>query len=441
MEERRMMGVAQFDYLSFEQAQKFLLDWVYLTRILFQPKKMIIEGKKQHFDHKHLSERIQNLGKAEDLWVMVENDEEEASLHLANGTIFERLLLDEETYQKFESLIEDYLTKRLMSNGILAYFRAYEEYLYHNIVSLSERRAFESAKEQEQLPKMKDPHGGVIVDCSKLPGYDLFYQGSLFTSCWRMFFGKDYHLLIPKKIFLDVQQVEQVKKVGKGVFIEIYKDPYQWREPANLEYQQLFRDQLGMDHFVDLNGVGRLREPFIEYAYIGSVVQTVQYQNDQLQPTGKSHATHFLTRTYDFLNKQYHERQMKGVLNAQAYFPWVDDVRKKMMNYKILQPDLTLDEGISAYKYYLREYLEVPVEDEHYQNYTAILRIYVPRHNLEELPIEKIMDAMPDIDFKKVHHRKDKVFFELTKDNKHLKVVFLNLETLDVFDENELLGL
>lgn len=436
-----MMGVAQFDYLSFEQAQSFLLDWVFLTRILFQPKTMIIEGKKQLFDHHHLKETIQKLRKSDDLWVMVENDEQEASLHLADGTIFERLLLKEATYRASEGLIEDYLTKRLITNGMFAYFRSYEEYLYHNIVSLTERRAFESAKEQDKLPKMKDPHGEIIVDCSSLPGYDLFYQGSLFTSCWRMFFGKDYHALIPKKIFLDIQQVEQITKVGKGVFIELYKDPYQWREPANLRYQQMFRNQLGMDHFIDINGVGALREPFIEYAYIGSVVQTVQYQNDQLQPTEKSHATYFLTRTYDFLNKQYHERQMKGALNAQAYFPWVDDVRKKMMNYKILQPDLTLDEGLSAYEYYIREYLEIPVEGSVHEEYTAILRIYVPQHNLKKLPIEEIKSAMSDVEFKKIHHRKEKVFFDITKGKKQLKVVFLSLETLDIFDENELLGM
>ena len=136
----------------------------------------------------------------------------------------------------------------------------------------------------------------IVIDCNQFAGYDVFYNGFCLTSCWRMYFSEYYERVLPLVIIKDAQQVEQIQTMEEGVvMVELYRDPFQWDHPANLSYQRLFRDQIGVDQLTWDNGVGILREPFIEYAFGHQLIQTIQYQNDRLQPTVKRKATHFIT--------------------------------------------------------------------------------------------------------------------------------------------------
>lgn len=146
-----------------------------------------------------------------------------------------------------------------------------------------------------------------------------------------------------------------------------------------MRFQQLFRDQLGISQLSYTNGVGLLKQPYIEFAFEDTVIQTVQYQNEQFQPTKKSDASYFVTRTYNFLTNQYRVNRMKGGLNALAYFPWIDDESERMMNYHILYPELTLDKGLAAFEYYIRDSIEFEIQDMRYKDYTAVLQLFIPK--------------------------------------------------------------
>ena len=127
-----------------------------------------------------------------------------------------------------------------------------------------------------------------------------------------MYFSEYYERVLPLVIIKDAQQVEQIQTMEEGVvMVELYRDPFQWDHPANLSYQRLFRDQIGVDQLTWDNGVGILREPFIEYAFGHQLIQTIQYQNDRLQPTVKRKATHFITRNFDLVREIYQERRVR----------------------------------------------------------------------------------------------------------------------------------
>lgn len=111
---------------------------------------------------------------------------------------------------------------------------------------------------------------------------------------------------------------------------------------------------------------------------------------------------HFCNKSYDIQQGDYKERRVRGTLNAQAYFPWVDENRSRMMCYKVIDPTVALDNGIEAYCYYIREYLEVEVTDEKYQEYLLSLRIYVPSESLSELPLKEIKHRLSDVTFKRI---------------------------------------
>ncbi len=279
---------------------------------------------------------------------------------------------------------------------------------------------------------MKQQNGEVVVDCNQFPGYDLFYQGLCFTSCWEMYYSRYYHQIIPKPIFLDIQQVEKVKGLENEVIcIQLYRDPFNWQKPNNQMFQSYFRDQLGFDHLAWDNGVGLLKPPFVEYIYTDHTIQSVQYQNAQMQPVPKKNASFFVTKSYDIQQGDYKERRVRGTLNAQAYFPWVDENRSRMMCYKVIDPTVALDNGIEAYCYYIREYLEVEVTDEKYQEYLLSLRIYVPSESLSELPLKEIKHRLSDVTFKRIKKKRRSIQFDVKKGEQHLRVQFLDYRELE----------
>ncbi len=277
---------------------------------------------------------------------------------------------------------------------------------------------------------MRGINGEIVVDCNSLPGYDVFHTGHCLTSCWRMFYGEPYKQLFPKQLLLEIQQVERVVELGDGVAIELYKNPFQWNEEANLKFQRLFRNQLGVPQLSFTNGVGLLKQPYIEFAFEDTVVQTVQYQNEQFQPAEKSEASYFVTRTYDFINDQYRVHRMKGALNALAYFPWIDDHEEKMMNYHILYPERTLDQGLAAYEYYIRDAIELELSDKRYYDYTAILKFFIPERALEDFPIEGLKGKLTDMNIRQISQDNNTIQFSLEKGKNQLMVVFADQRTV-----------
>lgn len=436
---QKIYSVSQLYDLKQDDIQSKIKDWLIMSRLLLEPDSMLINGKEQPFDHDYLQRIIAKFGTKEDCWLQLKNEEEEMTVHLLGDTLFEKCILKEKNFYYWENVYLDYLKSRLIEHGFFSYIRSYEEYLYHNTSELSKRRSFETAEETNALPKMKGLNGDAVVDCNAFPGYDVFYKGVCLTACWWLFLGEPYKKLFAKQLLLEIQQVEEVAELGSGVFFELYKDPFQWKEKANLNFQQLFRDQLGIAQLSYTNGVGLLKQPYIEFAFEDTVVQTVQYQNEQFQPTEKSEASYFVTRTYNFLTNQYRVNRMKGGLNALAYFPWIDDESERMMNYHILYPELTLDKGLAAFEYYIRDSIEFEIQDMRYKDYTAVLQLFIPKKAFLDFPLEDLKFALRDMTIHQVSRKNDSLTFSLEKEAKHLIVSFIDQKKVSAKNQLDIL--
>ncbi|MGF2941699.1 hypothetical protein [Enterococcus xiangfangensis] len=439
MGKNQLYCVSQLYELKQEDIRLKMEDWLIMSRLLLEPAKMSINGKTQVFDQRILQQLIVKLGLNEDYWLQLQNDEEEMTIHLMEDRLFEKSILNEKTFYYWEKVYLDYLKTRLIEHGSFAYMRSYSEYLYHNTSELVKRRSFEPAEETRVLPKMKGLNGDVVVDCNAFPGYDVFYKGVCLTACWRLFLGAPYKKLFAKQLLLEIQQVEQVAELGEGVVFELYKDPFQWEEAANLKFQQLFRDQLGIPQLSYTNGVGLLKQPYIEFAFEDTVIQTVQYQNERFQPTEKRNASYFVTRTYNFLTDQYRVNRMEGGLNALAYFPWIDDKSERMMNYHILYPELTLDQGLAAFEYYIRDSMEFEIRDKRYKDYTAILQLFIPKKAFLDFPLEELRRALNDITIHQISRKNDSLTFSLEKEKKHLIVSFIDQKKVALKNQLDIL--
>ena len=436
---QKLYSVSQLYDLKQADIQSKINDWLIMSRLLLEPDMMLINGKEQAFDLRLLQQVIADFGMKEDFWLQLKNAEEETTIHVLGDTLFEKCIINKKNFYYWENVYLDYLKSRLIEHGFFAYIRSYEEYLYHNTSELSKRRSFETADETNALPMMKGLNGDIVVDCNVFPGYDVFYKGVCLTACWWLFLGEPYKKLFARQLLLDIQQVERVAELGSGVFFELHKDPFQWQEEANLKFQQLFRDQLGISQLSYTNGVGLLKQPYIEFAFEDTVIQTVQYQNDQFQPTEKSDASYFVTRTYNFLTNQYRVNRMKGGLNALAYFPWIDDESERMMNYHILYPELTLDKGLAAFEYYIRDSIEFEIQDMRYKEYTAVLQLFIPKKAFLDFPLEELKLALKDMTIHQVSRKNDSLTFSLEKEAKHLIVSFIDQKKVSAKNQLDIL--
>ena len=238
--------------------------------------------------------------------------------------------------------------------------------------------------------------------------------------------GNVLQSLLPSDYFktdfsLDTQQVEKVKELDNEViYIQLYRDPFNWPKTNNQLFQSYFRDQLGFDHLAWDNGVGLLKPSFVEYIYTGIIRFNLSSIKCANATCSKKKFTFFVMKSGEIQGGNYKERRVRGTLNAQAYFPWVDENRARMMCYKIIDPTVALDNGIEAYCYYIREYLEVEVTDEKYQDYLLSLRIYVPSEALPDLPLKEIKHRLSDIAFKRIKKKRRSVQFDVKKGEKHL---------------------
>lgn len=438
----KLFATIQYISLNTAAIQKHTQDWLVLTRLLYTPTYMEINKEdRKRFSLKDIRNLLDSLGRSEDLSIVVGNDQNQSRFHLIEGNLLEKHLLAQETYQNHQGMLLNYIDVQMATKGLFGYLRSYDEFLFNNTESIQQRLTFETVEEIDQLPMMRTKEGEIAVDCNQFAGYDIFYKGFCLTSCWRMYFSSRYRQIIPIPVIEEVQQVEKVEKMSNDVLlVELYRDPFRWDEEINTNYQRLFRDQMGIDQLAWNNGIGILREPFIEYAYTDNMIQTVQYQNERMQPTQKKEATRFVTRTYDLVREQYQEKRVKGVLNARAYFPWVDNQGMKMMNYLVLNPEYSLDDGLAAYEFYIRNYLEIEVDDEKYPEFMVVLNIYIPDEYVRKVPFDTLKQNMRDIKFSRLKKRKQKVFFDLKKGKNHLRVNFVNFSSLEKLQEANEVG-
>ncbi|WP_429949082.1 hypothetical protein [Enterococcus sp. AZ101] len=428
----KMYIVAARTDFSLEELKQAIFDWLSFLRILTIPESCCFGDEvAEVFDLLTFTQRIQMLTEKENIWIKVNAQGGEFQLHISKLSIHERTILDSSIFLSQQKMIENYCDTRMVKNGIYGYIRSLDEYLYNNVETI-EKRNFETESEIAQLPKRYNSDKTVIVDCNQLAGYDIYFKGLCLTSCWKMYYSSLYYQFIPKPIFLEVQQVQSVEELDNQLIkITLFNHPSNWDLPINKKYQRLFRDQMGYDQLVWNNGTGVLRPPFIEYAFVEEVVQTVQYQNSYYQPVEKKQATYFVTRSYDNLRQKNIVKRTRGILNAQAYFPWIDEKSQKMMNYRVVDPEMAIDEGLLAYEFYIRQFLEIEVLDQKYDEFVSVLRFYLPKEAIKQIPLEALWDKLFDVNISNLKQKESSTRFDLKKAKNHLRVVFLDASYLE----------
>lgn len=417
---------------SKEQLQQEVFDWIVFLRLITTPMSYRLDGEAfENFELSILHHKIRALTESDQLVIEVRSDKGEFQLMITSCDIQERAAFEKIVFITYQQLIEDYCDTKMTSTGIYGYIRSLDEQLYNN-VEIIDQRIFDEQHESDELPKRYNDQQQIIVDCNQLSGYDIYYQELCWTSCWRMYYSDQYFRIVPKEIFLEIQQVESLVELSKRMLrITLYKNPFNWQHPTNQSHQRLFRDQLGIDQLVWANGIGVLRPPFIEYAFSETTIQTVQYQNDHFQPVAKQEATYFVTRFYDSKQQNFHVSRTHGVLNAQAYFPWIDKKSQKMMNYRVVNPEKAIDNGLTAYEFYIRQFLEIDVVDPKYNEFVSILRFYLPKEATKTLPLEALWERLMDINISNLKQKDYVTRFDLKKAKNHLQVVFLEEEQLN----------
>lgn len=423
MAEEHIFASSQLYPQSKEAAKALFEDWLIFVRLMIEPQDVYVNEQKMAFDKKQLLERFDELAEFA-VWFRVEEEESHSSFQLEKQLLYEKTVLERSKFELWEPVFLDYHENRIAKHGYFGYIRSYEEYRFHNTLEPREREKFEDPQQVASYPKIKTYQEELLVDGHIFPGYDLFYEEFCLTSCWRMYYGREYQGIIPWQVLENVQQVELIRKIGHVLLIELHKEPFNWQVASNLHFQRLFREQIGIDHLIWTNGVGVLEPPFTEYIRLGSVVQVVHYQNKQFQPVDKDHAETFTVRSINLQTGEYLERRVKGRLNAQAYFPWIDDEDHSMLTYRVLHPELTLDHGKEAIVYYIREYLESIHSDHRYDDYAKVLRFYIPKDQLSLIPFDAIFDQLFGMNISEMRDTESLYTLKLDKKQQSLVVQF-----------------
>lgn len=358
------------------------------------------------------------------------------SFAFEQGCFVEKIYLRGDAFRASSVLLENYCDQLQKNVGLYGFIRSYREYLQNNESAIA-KRTFNTAGEINNLPKMKDKEQHSIIDCQKLPGYNHYYRGLLFTSCWVTYISQPYFDFLPRNIFLKAQQVEKIsyyhQSPQKTLKTKLFKDIFNWAHPANLKFAKMYQEQLGIYHLGSNNGVGVLVEPMTEYQFFAEGMQSMQYFNAYLQPTYKSQAVHFLSREMNYETKKEKVMRKKGHLNVRAFFPYVNEQSRQLLAYRVLYPERTIDGGASAYLYYIKKYLEVEIVEEDYQNFLPVLVFYIPKTALGLLPLDHIEAELGQVKIKKIRavlRQTPTLTYDLTHNERKLRIVFANQEQL-----------
>ncbi len=65
-----------------------------------------------------------------------------------------------------------------------------------------------------------------------------------------MYYSRYYHQIIPKPIFLDIQQVEKVKERKRSHMYPALSRPFNWQKPNNQMFQPILGTSLGLIIFL-----------------------------------------------------------------------------------------------------------------------------------------------------------------------------------------------
>lgn len=410
--------------------QEWIRNGLSFGRIVFNPLYIEFNQQILPFSVKTQDKLIDAAMLGDNFILRIHDQWSETVIQRHNEVLFERHYFTKEQFEQNRPMIFDYVKLR-MEKATFAYIRSYDEFLYHNIEQPNYRKIIESEEEMAHYPKKKNTQGEVIIDGNYFAGFDIFHVGFCLTSCWQMYFSPSYSEILPLNLIREVQQVDRVEELATGtILVELYKDPYRWNTPANLHFQRMFRNQLGIDQLSWLNGVGVLREPFVEYRTSFNLLQIIQYQNDFLQPVPKSQSTHFVTRMYNPLTKEEQVSRIKGTLNTQAYFPLINERQRKMKTVITLFVDQTIDEGLEAYEFYLRQYLAINLDDKKYKSYTPIITFFLPDEYVTKIPLAKLKERMSDVLFSKEKMGRKKSVFSVKKGEVQLQVELLPLSTI-----------
>ncbi|WP_071131398.1 hypothetical protein [Enterococcus timonensis] len=346
-----------------------------------------------------------------------------------------QFLMIAELFEKYQALIIDYADRLQKERGIFGVVRAETEYLQHNERDLGKRLAINTPAEIAELPKRLNQKRQEVVDVQKFSGYDFFIEGFLFTSCWLMYVSKSYENIVPREIFLEAQQVDEIiffkDSPQKIIRTKLFNDPFSWDHPANRAFQTLYAQQIGIQYLSVENGVGMLTEPRVEYVRRPNFFQSMQYFDKNFQPAKKSAAHYFLSRTMNYQTGEKTAHLIEGQLNVKAYFPFVDERKSSLVNYQVIQPEKTLDQGISGISYYINLHFNLELVKD-YHHYQKVLMIFVPKYYLDKLPTEEIAAQFPEVKIKKRRH-KTYTSLNLKKSDQELSVLFAAVEEFSHF--------
>lgn len=101
------------------------------------------------------------------------------------------------------------------------------------------------------------------------------------------------------------------------------------------------------------------------------------------------------------------------------------------MNYRVVNPEKAIDNGLTAYEFYIRQFLEIDVVDPKYNEFVSILRFYLPKEATKTLPLEALWERLMDINISNLKQKDYVTRFDLKKAKNHLQVVFLEEEQLN----------
>jgi len=431
----------QLAHLETEESfRQQLDDWFSLCRILMEPESYLV-GEDMTDSHLYKKEEIATILANFSLKtdtpfqsLILKGPGGDLVLKVFHGSIHMMFTITYEIFTAYQLIIENFFDEKMCQKGVYAYIRDMQEFLSHNLLSLQDRQTL-AINHPKYPPLMYNTLHEQVVDCSQLAGYDCQYHGLIFTSCWKMWFSPVYGQWIPKQAFLDVQQVNDLTELSNGVIrITLHENPLDWHLAANLDFQRMFRDQLGFDRLEWDNGVGVLREPYAEFFRSPDQIRMIQYQNNYLQPVGKNQATYFFTRISNMKTGAYSESGVFGKLNSKAYFPWQDDEQKRMYSYMIIDPSLMIDQGVEAFTFYIHQYFPFSFKDNKLEDYQPILRFYIPEESLNSFPFEMLIGEL-DADSVQFYRKKEDCSQLLIKKNQQkMWVQFVNVMNIDGID-------
>ncbi len=145
-------------------------------------------------------------------------------------------------------------------------------------------------------------------------------------AAWRMWFGAEAQLLIPKDILLAFPDATSIRTLPCGtIFLQLFDDPWAFADPENRRRQQAFRDYADFDAIIENSHKvknpdchGYLYKGNFEY---GGVRRIVEWQNDEGRSVLRSRATQREIREQNEYGELLKRWVVKGRYEGQVGVP------------------------------------------------------------------------------------------------------------------------